>query len=126
MPELSRASIKDYAGECTALSAVGHAYCELLVGTIRDLDLLNADFLAVLPNPSDDLPTRYKCIREAIVDAMNAQPLTPTYTKTYTPAKQLLQAKASLKTLLAKDDIEVLVDFEEMPPHLGYWRNSEE
>ena len=84
--------------------------------TIRDLDLLNADFLAVLPNPSDDLPTRYKCIREAIVDAMNAQPLTPTYTKTHTPAKQLLQAKASLKKLLAKDDIEVLVDFEEMPP----------
>jgi hypothetical protein len=46
---------------------------------------------------------------------MNTQPLTPTYTKSYAPAKTLLQAKASLKDLLSEEDIAFLVDYKEEP-----------
>jgi hypothetical protein len=40
---------------------------------------------------------------------MNTQKLTPTYAKSYAPARCLLQAKASLKDLLSEDDIGLLV-----------------
>ena len=44
---------------------------------------------------------------------MKKQPLTPTYMKTHAPAKQLLQAKASLKTLLDEGDIDFFVGTDE-------------
>ena len=114
VPELSRASIKDTPANEPLFQQLANLTAQSL-SAIRDLGFLNRDFLAVLPNPHDDLPDRYGCIREAIVDAMNEQPLTPTHAGTHAPARQLLQARASLKTLLAKEDIEVLVDYEETP-----------
>ena len=111
VPELSRSSVKD-TPENTPL--FGHL-AKLVAGslhTVRDLGLLNADFLAVLPNPNDTLSGRYECIRDAIVDAMNGQSLTPTYWNNHAPAKQLLQAGSPLKVLLDEQDIEFLVDSE--------------
>ena len=114
VPELSRASIKDTPANEPLFQQLAELAARSLFA-IRDLGFLNTDFLSVLPNPNDNLPDRYECIRDAIVDEMNEQPLTPTHAKTHAPATQLLQARASLKTLLAKEDIEILVDFEETP-----------
>jgi hypothetical protein len=75
--------------------------------------LLTGDFLAVLPNPQDAILERYKPIRAAIVDEMNTQQLTPTHAKSHAPAKYLLQARASLKDLLSKEDLEFLIDHDE-------------
>ena len=77
---------------------------------IRDLQLLNPEFLAVLPNDRDELTKQYKCIREEIIGEMNGSPLTPTYRGKHKPAKKLLQAKASLKSLLKPKDIKLLVE----------------
>ena len=115
VPEISRASIKDTPANEPLFQQLA-ALTKRSLFTIRDLGLLNAEFLAVLPNPNDDLPKRYECIRDAIVTAMNEQSLTPTTTNTHAPAKRLLQAKASLKALLGKEDIELLFDFDEEPP----------
>ena len=115
LPELSRASIKDAPANTPLFQQLAILTAQSLF-KIRDFGLLNADFLAVLPNLNDDLPARYACIREAIVNAMNEQPLTPTYTRSHAPAKQLLQAPATLKSLLNEKDIEVLVDFEGNSP----------
>ena len=115
VPELSRASIKDAPANAPMFRQLATLTAQSLFA-IRDFDLLNADFLAVLPNPNDDLPARYACIREAIVSAMNEHPLTPTYTRSHAPAKQLLKAPATLKALLNEKDIEVLVDFEGNSP----------
>jgi hypothetical protein len=84
--------------------------------TIRDLGLLVPDFLGVLPNPQDELGSRYVAIRDAIIAAMNNEPLTPTYAKTHAPARQLVQGKAALKDLLGTDDIEFLIDYDDEPP----------
>ena len=70
VPELSRSSVKNTPaneplfGHLAGLAA-------LSLSTIRDLGMLDRDFLEVLPNPEDEIPDRYICIREAILGAMN-------------------------------------------------------
>ncbi len=111
VPELSRSSIKDTpANEPLFRQLAGltaRSLCE-----IRDLGLLDRDFLGVLPNSHDNLPDRYSVIREAIVDAMKEQPLTPTHAGRHAPACRLLGARAParLKDLLGREDIDFLTD----------------
>ena len=115
VPELSRASIKETAANQPLFQQLASLVATSL-HQIRDLGLLTADFLTVLPNPQDALPNRYKAIRTSIVEAMNVQPLTPTHAKSHSPARQLLQAKASLKDLLSDEDIEFLISHDDAPP----------
>ena len=112
VPELSRASIKETPANQPLFQQLATLAAASL-HQIRDLGLLTADFLAVLPNPQDDLHDRYKGIRTSIVEEMNSQPLTPTHAKSHAPARHLLQAKASLKDLLTEEDIEFLVEHDE-------------
>lgn len=104
VPELSRASVKDTPVNDPLFEQLAKLACEALV-KIRDLDLLNVDFLNVLPHKADALPRRYQAIANAITEAMNSEPLTPTQSKTHLPARQLLQAKVALKELLPSDDL---------------------
>lgn len=115
VPELSRASIKETDANQPLFDQLA-ALAAASLHQIRDLGLLTADFLSVLPNPQDQIPLRYNSIRKVIIEEMNEHPLTPTQTKSYAAAKHLLQAKASLKGLLSKDDIEFLADYDEEPP----------
>ena len=82
---------------------------------IRDLGLLTSEFLGVLPNREDPIPDRYKPIRDAMIEEMKDQPLTPTHSKSHAPAKYLLQAKDSLKKLLTDDDLRFLVPGSQEP-----------
>ncbi len=106
--EVSRASIKESAANEPLFQQLAElAACSL--HPIRDLGLLNVEFLGVLPNAQDEqIPARYQCIRTAIVDEMNSEALTPTHGRLHAPAQQLLQAKASLKELLAETDLALL------------------
>lgn len=115
VPELSRASIKETDANLPLFQQLATLTAASL-HHIRDLGLLTADFLSVLPNPQDSIPARYQDIRKAIVEEMNEQPLTPTYVKTHAPAKYLHQAKASLKGLLSNDDIAFLVGYDDELP----------
>src|SRR4029077_20803000 len=115
VPELSRASVK----ETPANQPLFQQLAALTAGSlhhIRDMGLLTADVLSVLPNPQDQIPGRYQAIRAAIIEEMNNQPLTPTHAKSHAPAKHLLQAKASLKDLLSVEDIEFLVGYKDVSP----------
>ena len=115
VPELSRASIKETDANLPLFEQLTTLVVKSLY-EIRNLSLLTADFLSVLPNPQDSIPKRYQRFRDAIIEEMNEQPLTPTHEETHAPAKYLLQAKASLKNLLSKDDIEFLVEYDSEPP----------
>lgn len=115
VPELSRASIKETPANVPLYGQLA-SLAALSLHEIRDLKLLTADFLGVLPNPQDDIPDRYLEIRRAIIAEMNEEPLTPTYSKGHAPAKQLLQARASLKALLSLDDMKILIDGTERAP----------
>jgi hypothetical protein len=115
VPELSRASIKETPANTPLFEQLAQLAASSL-HEIRDLKLLTGDFLGVLPNPQDTIPLRYLPIRDEIINEMNSKPLTPTYAKSHAPAKQLLQAKASLKTLLSEKDLRGLIEYDKEPP----------
>jgi len=107
VPELSRASIKETGANQPLFKQLARLTANSL-HQVRDMGLLTTEFLAVLPNPLDPLPERYECIREAVIDEMKTQPLTPTHSRSHAAAKYLRQAKASLKALLSDDDLEFI------------------
>ncbi|SDA22298.1 hypothetical protein SAMN05216315_11812 [Nitrosospira sp. Nsp18] len=109
VPELSRASVKETDANNPLFEQLAKLTSSSL-HLIRDLGLLNGEFLGVLPNSNDSIPARYQVIRRAIIDAMNNESLTPTYSHSHAPAKNLLQARASLKSLLSKEDIVFLME----------------
>ena len=115
VPELSRASVRETPANLPLFKQLASLAAASL-HRIRDLGLLTVDFLSVLPNRQDQVPQRYQCIRESIISEMNTKPLTPTYSKSHAPAKNLLQAKAGLKELLSESDMGFLVDSEGEPP----------
>lgn len=115
LPELSRASIKETKANIPLFEQLA-ALSGKCLHSIKELGLLTPDFLGVLPNPQDQIPPRYQGIRAAILDEMKAHPLTPTHARGHAPANRLIQARASLKSLLSEDDIEFLVDYDKDPP----------
>ena len=114
VPELSRSSIKDTPANAPLFAQLAGLAAESL-SSIRDLGLLDREFLAVLPNSQDEIPGQYAPIRDAIVDAMNERALTPKHTGGHAPAGRLLQAEAGLKELLDREDIHFLVDTDDDP-----------
>jgi hypothetical protein len=115
VPELSRASIKEAKANLPLFEQLAALSAQSL-HRIKELGLLTPDFLSVLPNPQDQVPPRYQGIRAAIIDEMKTHPLTPTHDREHAPANCLIQARASLKGLLSKEDIEFLVDYDVVPP----------
>jgi len=115
VPELSRASIKETAANTPLFEQLASLAAQSL-HHIQQIGLLTAEFLAVLPNAQDTVAPRYQRIRTAIVEEMKSQPLTPTQDRTHAPAKSLIQARASLKSLLSNSDIAFLVESTTAPP----------
>ncbi len=112
---MSRASIKETEANTPLYEQIA-ALSARTLHRIKELGLLSTEFLSVLPNSQDQIPSRYKCIRSAIIEEMKSQPLTPTYAREHASANRLIQARASLKELLSEDDIEFLVDYDDAPP----------
>ncbi len=113
--EPSRASIKDTPENEPFFKQLADLAAASL-HEIRGHGLLTLDFLSVLPNKQDSVPGRYHAIRTAIIAEMKAEALTPTHGKSHAPARRLLQAKATLKSLLTENDLEFLVeDADECP-----------
>lgn len=72
---------------------------------IKELGLLNRDFLSVLPNKDDQLSNFYSPFREAVINAFQTQNLTPTWKGEFLPAKNLLQSNDEIKEIINKDSI---------------------
>jgi hypothetical protein len=115
VPELSRASVKETPANTPLFEQLAQLSAKSL-HRIKEMGLLSAEFLSVLPNSLESIPPRYQCIRSAIISAMNVEALTPTQARGHAPARLLLQAKASLKDLLGPDDLTLLVKHNGEPP----------
>jgi hypothetical protein len=114
IPELSRASIKNSPANTPLFEQLSCLAAHSL-HEVKRLGLLSGEFLAVLPNNDETLPERYRVIRESIIRAMREQPLTPTQNKEHAPAKNLFQARATLKELLSDEDMAFLLPNAENP-----------
>jgi hypothetical protein len=115
VPELSRASIKETPANEPLFEQLAEL-CARALHPIKELGLLTPELLAILPNPQDQLPARYQPVRSAIIAEMKCHALTPTQARGHAAAKNLVQAKASLKSLLSHDDLEFLLEYDDVPP----------
>lgn len=107
VPELSRASIKDTEVNNPLYNELAKLAKKSL-WKIHDLKLLTSQFLGVLPNNDDNLLSKYEVIKREIINEMNYEKLTPTFSGGFLAAKNLYQSKASLKRLLSKEDLNFL------------------
>ena len=114
IPELSRASIKNSPENFPLFEQLA-AVAARSLHEIKELGLLTGEFLSVLPNNDDPLPERYVLIRKAILDEMRVRALVPTYEGGFAPTVQLLQARASMKTLLSRADLALVTGRQDGP-----------
>jgi hypothetical protein len=114
VPELSRATIKKTPDNDPLFKQLADLAAASL-HSIRDLNLLTREFLGVLPNPHDSLPSQYEPIRSAIIEEMNNASLTPTHAGSYAPARRLLRGSAPVRELISPEDIEFLIDYDDAP-----------
>lgn len=114
VPELSRASIKQSAENLPLLEQLSRLAATSL-HTLRDIGLLNGEFLAVLPNNDEYLPERYRIFRDSIVEEMQHFALVPRYQGGHAPASRLVQARAPLKSLLSHEDLAYILDRNDNP-----------
>lgn len=114
VPELSRASVKETPANAPLFDQLA-LLCASSLHQIRDLDLLKAETLGILPNKQDAIPKRYEGIRAAIIKALNREALTPTHGRAHAPASELFQAKAAFKEVISDDDLAVLLKDEDQP-----------
>lgn len=104
VPELSRASIKDTPANQPLFDQIAEL-CADALHELKKLELLTVQSLAVFPNSSDEIPERYKRIRERIFAEMNEEDLVPCHSGGYKPARSLIQSAAVLKGLLDERDL---------------------
>lgn len=109
---------RDSVRNCRENNLLRDCISDLVVeslSAIRDQDLLTVSFLAVLPNPADNLDGNapfYEPIRVAIVDAFRNEELTPTRSGTYAPARELYRGPARIVEVINDNDLSLLINDE--------------
>ena len=124
VPELSRASIKEHPKNTSLLERLAMLVARSLP-TLRNLGLLDREFLGVLPNSRDPLPQAYEPFREAIFEAMRKEPLVPMQGGGHGQATLLLQGRRDFKDFLSVDDIRFLMSGWDNVQEAGFpWRSK--
>ncbi|MBA4157058.1 MAG: ATP-binding protein [Gemmatimonadetes bacterium] len=102
---VDRASIKSGRPENQALLARTADLVVAALPTIRDMGLLTADFLSVLPNPEDQLSPFYEPIRKQIVATMRRDELVPKHGGGHAPAIWLLRGPRRIREVIDAERI---------------------
>ena len=104
---------RDSVRDCKANHQLRDRIAELVVeslSAIRDQGMLTISFLAVLPNPADNLAAFYEPIRKAIVSEFAFTKLTPTRNGSYSQSFLLLyRSPARIAEVLDSDDLSFLI-----------------
>ena len=122
IPEVSRASIKETSLNEPLFNQLSELAIECLY-SLKELQFLSVQTLAVFPNTHDNIAPNYKKIREAIILEMNENNLTPSRYSGHKPARSLVNSKASFKNILEDNDLSFWMhdaNFSEGP----YWSAS--
>ena len=107
---VARDSVRDCKANQELRSHLAKLAVESLTN-IRDAGMLDVSFLAVLPNPADNLPEFYEPIREAIVEAFCKQDLTPTRSGEHRSAGALYRGPVKIADVLEDKGLSSLTKF---------------
>lgn len=83
---------------------------------LRDNNLLTVDFLSVLPNSKDDLPSFYRPILSKVVEAFKNEDLTPMKMGGHAAASGIFRGTTQLSSLLTDEDLIVLLNDDYITP----------
>lgn len=106
---------RDSVRDCPGNDEIRNRLADLVVESlthIRDQSMLSVSFLAILPNPADNLPVFYEPIREAIVHAFQNDALTPTKSGMHAASAALYRGPARISEVVEDDDLALLTDYE--------------
>ncbi len=93
---------------------------------IKNLGMLDKNFLSILPNNKDVLSAFYNPFREKIIETLQNESFTPTWKEDYLPASKLLQATNEIKNVVNNDTIlSYIIDDEAINSSLDWATNAE-
>ena len=79
---------------------------------IKNRNMLNMDFLAVLPNYKDDLGDYYEPIRKSIIEEFQKKPLVPTKSGDFAPSESLYRGPIKISEIIDDDDLSLLTGYD--------------
>ena len=100
---------------------------QLLIEAMEDLkkvDLLNPDFLEILPNNDDQLDPFYETMKETVYEALSDRALIPCSGGGYGKAGELARGPKAIIDVVGEDALAILFDDEKKQWAAGVMRNS--
>ncbi|OAI29434.1 hypothetical protein, partial [Methylomonas koyamae] len=105
---------RDSVRDCPANEQLRDQLAELITESliaVRDHGFLTIGFLAVLPNPKDNLVKFYEPIRKAVVSAFKNESLTPTRNDSHGRSVSLFRGPARIASILDDDELSFLTNY---------------
>lgn len=99
---------RDSVRICDANNTLRDHLAELIVDSlvkIRNMGMLSVVFMAVLPNPNDNLPELYKPIQSAIMKAFKSIQLTPTQSGSHAKVDSLYVGPSKISEVLGDEGL---------------------
>ncbi|MCB5251780.1 MAG: hypothetical protein WC111_03625 [Candidatus Cloacimonadaceae bacterium] len=112
---VARDSVRDCEENKTLRDQIATLVVESLF-FLRDNHLLTVDFLSVLPNSKDELPSFYRPILSKLVEAFKNEDLTPMKMCGHAAASGIFRGTAQLSSLITDEDLIVLLNDEYIAP----------
>ena len=112
---------RDSVRDCPANDSLRDHIADLVaesMTSIRDQGLLTVDFLAVLPNPKDNLPPFYEPIRKKLVDIFKSQDLVPMKKGGHKAADLIFRTLKRISDLIDDDDLALILENDDYQPPL--------
>jgi hypothetical protein len=110
---VARDSVRDTAENAQLVADIGDLIVRNLNG-FRDKGLIDDGFLAALPNAEDDLRPIYGQVRSAIVEAFNAEAVTPVRRGGFGAARTLVSSPSEFRAGLDQTDLRFLMELAEI------------
>lgn len=104
---VARDSVRDDDGNDELIAGIADLVAAALPA-MRDAGLVADGLLSALPNNSDDLPERYKVIRERVLEAFQTERITPKSGGSHAESTTLLRSVSALRAVLTPADVDVL------------------
>jgi hypothetical protein len=107
---VARDSVRDDPDNAQLVADIGRLIVDNLP-RLREVGQISDGLLAALPNEDDPLQAPYTSIRDLVIEAFNAEPLTPTRGRSgsYASARSLIASPSEFRNFLDEGDLKTLL-----------------